>query len=65
MNSMVEGGELSKEELSKKLFCFGVNEMNMFQGSKTKVTKQIKDFLAPFLMGVHCVIHCINLVVQP
>jgi hypothetical protein len=64
MNFMMEGGELNKEEPSKKLLCFGVNGGNVFQGSKTKVTKQIKDFLAPFLMGVHCVIHCTNLVVQ-
>lgn len=64
MNSMTEGEELSKEELSKKLLCFGVNGVNVFQGSKTKVTKQIEDFLAPFLMGVHCVIHCTNLIVQ-
>jgi hypothetical protein len=60
---MMEGGELSKEELSKKLLCFEVNGVNVFQWSKTKVTKQIKDFLAPFLMGVHYVIHCTNLVV--
>lgn len=64
MNSMMEGGELSKEKLSKKLLCFGVNRVNVFQGFKTKMTKQIKDFLAPFLMGVHCVIHCTNLVIQ-
>jgi hypothetical protein len=51
MNSMMESGELSKEELSKKLLCFGVNGVNVFQGSKTKVTKQIKDFFSPILDG--------------
>jgi hypothetical protein len=30
MNSMMKGGGLSREELSKKLLCFGANGMNMF-----------------------------------
>ncbi len=30
MNSMMKGGGLSKEELSKKLMCFGANGMNVF-----------------------------------
>jgi hypothetical protein len=57
MNSMMMGGRLSREELSKKLLCFGANEVNMFQKGKIKVTKQIKDSWAPFSMGVHCVAH--------
>ncbi len=64
MNSMMKGGRLSREELSKKLMCFGANEVNMFQGGKIKVTKQIKDSWAPFSMGVHCVAHYTNLVVK-
>jgi hypothetical protein len=64
MNSMMKDGRSSKEELSKKLLCFGANGVNMFQGGKIKVTKQIKDSWAPFSMGVHCVAHCINLVMQ-
>jgi hypothetical protein len=42
MNSMMKGGGLSKEKLFKKLLCFGVDGVNVFQGSKTRVTKQIK-----------------------
>jgi len=64
MISMMKGGGLSKEELSKKLLCFGADEMNVFQRGKTKLTKQIKDSWAPFSMGVHCVAHHTNLVVQ-
>ncbi len=30
MNSMMKGGALRKEELSKKLLCFGVDGMNVF-----------------------------------
>jgi hypothetical protein len=50
-------------EISKKLLCFGVDGVTVFQGSKIGVTKQIKGSHAPFFMGVHCVAHCINLVV--
>jgi hypothetical protein len=30
MNSMMKGGGLSKEEMSKNLLCFGANGVNMF-----------------------------------
>ncbi len=63
MNFMMKGGELSKVKLSKKLVCFGVDGVNVFQGSKIGVTKQIKNSWAPFSMGVHCVAHCTNLIV--
>jgi hypothetical protein len=43
INSMMKGGVLSMEELSKKFLCFGVDGVNVFQGGKTKVTKQNKD----------------------
>jgi hypothetical protein len=64
INFMMEGGGLSKEELSKKLLCFAVDGVNMFQGSKTKMTKQIKDSWTPFSMDVHCVAHHINFATQ-
>jgi hypothetical protein len=64
MNFMMKGGRLSKEELSKKLLCSRADGMNVFQGGKTKVTKQIKDSWAPFSMGVHCVAHHTNLAMQ-
>jgi hypothetical protein len=30
MNFMMKGGGLNKEELSKKLLCFGVDQVNVF-----------------------------------
>jgi hypothetical protein len=30
MNFMMKGGGLNKEELFKKLLCFGANGMNVF-----------------------------------
>jgi len=53
----MKGGGLNKENLFKKLLHFGADGMNVFQGSKIKVTKQIKGSWAPFSMGVHCVTH--------
>ncbi len=43
INFMMKGGRLSMEELSKKFLCFGVDGVNVFQGGKTKKTKQNKD----------------------
>jgi hypothetical protein len=34
MNSMMNGGGLSKEELSKKFLCFEVDGMNVFREAK-------------------------------
>jgi hypothetical protein len=36
MNSMMKGGGLSREKLSKKLLCFGADGINVFQGGKLK-----------------------------
>jgi hypothetical protein len=43
INFMMKGGMLNMDELSKKFLCFGVDGMNVFQGGKTKVTKQNKE----------------------
>jgi hypothetical protein len=53
-----------KKNLSKKFLCFGIDGVNVFQGGKTRITKQIKDSWAPFSMGVHCVACRTNLVIQ-
>jgi len=49
-------------ESSKKFLCYGDDGMNVFQKGKTRVKNQIKDSWAPFLMGVHYVVHHTNLV---
>jgi hypothetical protein len=50
--------------MSKKLLSFGVNVVNVFQGGKKRMTKQIKDSWAPFSIGVHYVVHKTNMAVQ-
>jgi hypothetical protein len=43
---------------------FGINNVNVFQGTKSSVTKQIRDYYAPFSTGVHCMAHHTNLAVH-
>jgi hypothetical protein len=62
--TLLRGGGLMKKNMSKKFLCFGRDGVNVFQGGKTRITKQIKDSWAPFSMGVHCVAHRTNLVIQ-
>jgi hypothetical protein len=57
---LMKSGVLNRE-FSKKLLCFGIDRMNVFQGGKIGVIKQIKDSLAPFSMNVHCVARHTNL----
>jgi hypothetical protein len=35
MATLLKGGGLTKEDLSKKLLCFGTDGVNVFQGGKT------------------------------
>jgi hypothetical protein len=43
---------LIRDDVSKKLLCFGVDEAFFFKG-ETCVTRQIINVWAPFSMGVH------------
>jgi hypothetical protein len=60
---MHEGG-LTKDLIGKKLMTFGANGVSVFQGTKLGVTCQISDGWAPHSMGVHCMVHITNLIVQ-
>jgi hypothetical protein len=64
VDAMVHFGDLNKDNIASKLVTFVVNEVNVFQGVKTGVTVWIKNQNAPFMIGVHYMSHCINLVVQ-
>jgi hypothetical protein len=43
---MTSGG-LQKDQIAQKLICFGGNGVNVFQGNKNGVTKNICDNYAP------------------
>jgi hypothetical protein len=60
---MVTFGGLNVEQLGAKLISMGYDGNSMFQGIKIGVTTQMKENVTPFMMGIHCFVHRINLVV--
>ncbi len=49
--------------MARKLVNMGCNGSFVFQGHQTSETMQFKKFVAPFLNGIHCFGHKMNLVV--
>ncbi len=39
METLTIGGGLSKDQIAQKFICFGVDGVNVFQGTKNGVTK--------------------------
>jgi hypothetical protein len=62
-SALLEEGGLSREEIGKKLICFGADGVNVFQGHHNGCITQMRDFYAPFSLGVHCMAHRMNLVI--
>jgi hypothetical protein len=63
-SALLEEGGLSREEIGKKLICFGADGVNVFQGRHNGCIIQMCDFYAPFSLGVHCMAHRMNLVIE-
>ncbi len=42
---------LPRDQIAQKLICFRANGVNVFQGTKSGVTKQIRDNYAPHSIG--------------
>ena len=55
---------LPQTEIAKRLICFGADGVSVFQGSRNNVTAQMKEHVAPFMFGIHCMAHRTNLAVQ-
>jgi hypothetical protein len=55
--AMVTFRGLSVKQLRAKLISMGCNGNSVFQGARASVTTQMKENVAPFLMGVHCFAH--------
>ncbi len=64
MHALMISGGMPRKQIAQKLICFGVNGVNVFQSTKSGVTKQIKEYYALHSIGVHCMAHRTNLVVQ-
>jgi hypothetical protein len=64
MEALTTWGGMPRDHIASKLMSFGTINVNVFQSTKSSVTKQIQDYYAPFSIGVHCMAHRINLVVH-
>jgi hypothetical protein len=60
---MMIGGGLAKDHIANKIISFRTDGVNVFQGTKIGVIKQIHDQYASHSIGVHCMAHHTNLVV--
>jgi hypothetical protein len=64
VEALTIGGGLPRNLIAQKFIFFGANGINVFYGTKSGVTKQIHDICTLPFIKVHCMAHCINLVVQ-
>jgi hypothetical protein len=64
MDALMISGGMPRKQIAQKLICFGPNGVHVFQNTKSGVTKQIKENYALHSIGVHCMAHYTNLVVQ-
>jgi hypothetical protein len=64
VGSLLQEKGLGHTNIAAKLVAFGSNGVNVFQGAKLGVTKQIQETCTPFNLGVHCVSHTTNLAMQ-
>jgi hypothetical protein len=64
MDSVLQYGGLLKSVIVLKLVSFGANGIWDFKGAKSGVTTQLKEKFAPYMVGVHCVPHQTNLIIQ-
>ncbi len=58
------GGGVPRNQIAHKLICFGANDVNVFQGTKSGVAKQIKDNYVLHFIGVSYMAHHTNLAMQ-
>ncbi len=55
---------VSMVDIANKVVCFGVDGVTIFQGLKTSVIVQFMNMHNHFIIGIHCMTHQCNLVVQ-
>ncbi len=51
MEALMISGGVPKDQIAQKFICFVANVINVFQGTKSGVTKQIKENYVPHLLG--------------
>ncbi len=53
MEALTIRGGMPRDQVANELMSFGINCVNVFQGAKSSVTKQIHDDYAPISMAHH------------
>jgi hypothetical protein len=61
MSALTVNCALDEATVASKLLCFGAYGVAAFQGRHNGVTKQIIDQHAPFVVGMHCCGHMLQL----
>jgi hypothetical protein len=51
MEALMISGGVPKDQIAQKFIWFVANVINVFQGTKSGVTKQIKENYVPHLLG--------------
>jgi hypothetical protein len=64
MEALMTQGGLTKDMIGKMLMTFGANSVFIFQGVRSRVTKQISYGWAPHSMGEYCMACKTNLMIQ-
>ncbi len=59
--TMVTFKGFNVKQLGVELISMGCNGSSVFRGARASVTTQMKENVAPFLMGVHYFVHWTNL----
>ncbi len=63
VHSFINLGGLSMVDVANKVVCFGLDNVTIFQGSKTSVIVQSINKHNHFIVDIHCMAHQCNLVV--
>jgi hypothetical protein len=63
LRSLMEHGGLTTQHVVSKFTCFGCDKVVVFTIILIGVITLFKCREAPFIIGMHCMAHCTNLVV--
>jgi hypothetical protein len=61
--ALMHHGGLSVDQVGEKFICFGTDGALVFYGSRNGMAVQLSRQFAPYMMIVHDVAHCKNLIV--
>jgi hypothetical protein len=61
---LIHLGGISRIDIVNKVVCFKANHVIVFQGLKTCIIVQLMNKHNAYIVGIHCMAHQCNLVVQ-